>query len=408
MRVLYVNHTSQISGAERSLLTLLEGLPSEVSAMVAAPQGPFADAVHALEVPVNRLQGTAGSLKLHPWHTPVAAAQLGRAAVALGGLARRHRVDVVHANSIRAGIVSVLASRLGGAPAVVHVRDCLPPSAVSRATRRLIGHGAAAVVSNSRYTQGHFLEPGFRAPARVIYNAVDLERFDPARIERSAARAELGLDPADVVLAVVAQLTPWKAQEDAVRIVGRLRAFHPGVRLLLVGSAKFVARATRYDNVAYVRSLERLVDELGLRQEVLWLGEREDVPRVLRAVDIVLVPSWEEPFGRSVSEAMAMEVPVVATSVGGPAELISHGKEGLLLPPRQPERWAGALEALVGDPALRGEMGRAGRELAAVEFAAERHVDDVMSVYGEVVAAAPGARKRETGASNDDQRRIQS
>jgi len=401
MRVLYVNHTSQISGAERSLLTLLAGLPSEVSATIAAPEGPFAEAVRALGLPVHRLQGTAGSLKLHPWHTPVALAQLGRAAAELRRLASRLDVDVVHANSIRAGIVSVLAARLGGPPAVVHVRDCLPPGALSRATRRLIGAGAAAIVSNSQYTQDRFLELGSRPPARfsarVIYNAVDLDRFDPGRSERGEARAALGLDPAHLVLTVVAQLTPWKAQDDAVRIVARLKDLHPGVRLLLVGSAKFVAGATRYDNVAYVRSLERLVDELGVRAAVRWLGEREDVPRVLRATDIVLVPSWEEPFGRSVSEAMAMEVPVVATSVGGPAELVSHAREGLLLPPREPKRWADALEPLIEDPALRDEMGRAGRQRATAELGVDRHVDDVMSLYGEVMAAPPPTRKRETG-----------
>lgn len=92
--------------------------------------------------------------------------------------------------------------------------------------------------------------PGFPARARAIHNAVDLERFDPARIERSEARAELGLDPAGVVLAVVAQLTPWKAQDGAVRIVRLLKDAHPGIRLLLAGSAKFVAGTTRYDNLA--------------------------------------------------------------------------------------------------------------------------------------------------------------
>lgn len=390
MRVLYANHTSAISGAERSLLTLLKGLPGEISPVVAAPEGQFAEAARALGLPLHRLQGTAGSLKLHPWHTPVALAQIGYAAASLRRLADRLGVDVVHANSIRAGIVSVLASRAAGPPAVVHVRDCLPPGAASRATRSLIGHGAAAVVSNSRYTEGRFIEDGSAALARVVYNAVDFERFEPTLVDRAAARVQMGLDPTDVVLAVVGQLTPWKAQDDAVRIACMLKQAHRGIKLLLVGSAKFVAGATRYDNLAYVRSLERLIDGLGVRREVLLLGEREDIPRVLRAIDVVLVPSWEEPFGRSVSEAMAMEVPVAATSVGGPAELISHGKEGLLLPPREPERWARALEPLIGGPALRREMGRAGRERAAVQFAVERHVENVMSVYRAAMAARGG------------------
>jgi len=102
-----------------------------------------------------------------------------------------------------------------------------------------------------------------------------------------------------------------------------------------------------------------------------------------------------------VKEAMAMEVPVVATSVGGPAELISHGKEGLLLPPREPARWAGVLESLITDPALRKSMGTAGRKRAMAELATERHVDGVMSVYRKVMAVSATGRSREGAQAGD-------
>jgi glycosyltransferase involved in cell wall biosynthesis len=297
-------------------------------------------------------------------------------------------VDLVHANSIRAGMVAVLASRLGGAPAVVHVRDCLPPGVVSTATRRWIGSGAAAVVSNSRHTQDRFLDSNARAAAAVVFNPVDLVRFDPSGIDRSAARASLGIGDSTVVLAVIAQLTPWKAQDDAVRAVAQLKETHPDLRLLLVGSAKFVSEATRYDNRAYVASLERLIAGLGMEQDVVFLGERDDVPDILRASDVVLVPSWEEPFGRSVGEAMAMGVPVVATDVGGPRELIEDGREGRVLPPRQPERWAAALGELLEDRGRREEMGRAARQRARRELAVAGKVDEVLAVYRKVMTAA--------------------
>jgi glycosyltransferase involved in cell wall biosynthesis len=370
-----------------------------VSRSVACPEGPLAEALRASGVAVHPIGGTAGSLRLHPLHTTRALAELLGDAIALRRLAVRLGVDLVHANSIRAGLAAILAARLGGAPPVVHVRDCLPPGRATRAIRELICRGAAAVVSNSRFTQERFLVPGSRVRARPLHSPVDLERFDPERVDREEARRGLGLRAEDVVLGVVAQLTPWKGQDLAIRALGRLRESQPAARLLLVGSAKFTSAATRYDNRAYERSLERLVEELGLGDRVLFAGERDDVPRIMSALDVLLMPSWEEPMGRAVAEAMAMGVPVVATAVGGPGELISDGSEGLLLPPRDPERWALALEPLIADAVTREAMGRAGLERARRELGTRTHAEATLAVYRDVVAAdwarpKPGRRTR--------------
>src|SRR5262249_10952391 len=93
------------------------------------------------------------------------------------------------------------------------------------------------------------------------------------------------------VLAVIAQITPWKAQDDAIRIAQILRSEHPGLRLLLVGSTKFDSAATRYDNSAYLESLRRLAAAGPDEGLVSFLGERDDIPEILRAVDLLLVPS---------------------------------------------------------------------------------------------------------------------
>ena len=154
-------------------------------------------------------------------------------------------------------------------------------------------------------------------------------------------------------------------------MVAALRERFPEVRLLLVGAAKFVSGATRYDNVAYTAELEALVSELGLADAVVFTGERQDVPEVLRAIDVLLVPSWEEPFGRTVVEAMAMEVPVLATSEGGPAESLREGVDGHLLPPRDPAAWVEPAARLLSDPALRARDG-AGRQGAGHRAVLER------------------------------------
>jgi glycosyltransferase involved in cell wall biosynthesis len=382
-----VSHTALVSGAEEALCDLLRALPGDVEPCVASPRGPLEQRIQGLGVPVLEIPATDGSLRLHPVHTPRALAQLGRTAVAIRRLASRVRADVVHANSIRAGLAATLAARLGAPKPVVYVHDCLPPGPVASLTRRWIGRGAGVVLANSRYTASHFEMPSFRASVRVVNYGVDVERFDPGRIDRSGARERLGLQDDEVVLAVVGQLTPWKGQDHAIRVLARAIDERPDLRLLLAGSAKFVSRATRFDNQTYVRGLHELVDALGVAGRVAFLGEQADVPQLLRAVDVALVPSWEEPFGRAVTEALAMEVPVVATSVGGPAEVVRDAEEGLLLGPKDLDGWAQAVSRLASDPALRAAMGRRGRDRVARDFSMRRYVDGVLGAYSRSAAA---------------------
>lgn len=386
MNVLYVNHTGEVSGAERSLLGLLEALPGDVHPLVATPPGALLEAVGRLGIPTTVITGTAGSLRLHPVHTPRTLAELSVAALQVRRAARRHRAAVVHANSIRAGIVLGLA-RLSPAATVVHVRDVLPPSPVSSATLRLIAATATTVLANSRYTAAALAAVAPAARLEVVYNAVDLRRFDPERIDRGRARMDLGdAGRRGLLLGVVAQLSPWKGQDTAIEALRLLCEQGIDAHLLLIGSAKFVARSTRFDNRAYVASLRERIAGAGLEDRVSWLGERQDVAELVRALDVLLLPSWEEPFGRALIEAMALGVPVVATDVGGPAEIVEDGREGFLVPPREPQAWARAIRCIAEDPTTAREMGEAGRRRVEQAFTVERHVRALLDVYARAMA----------------------
>jgi len=380
VKVLYANHTAEVSGAERSLLDLLAALPSTVAPRVASPPGRLAAAVEDLGIPTTTITATTGSLRLHPLHTPRALAELSAAAWQLRRAARRHRSELLHANSIRAGIVLGLARP--SAASIVHIRDCLPVGALTTATMRLIAATATTVVANSEYTARSVRAAAPGARLEVVHNPVDLERWDPARIDRARARAGLGMaGERAMLIGVVAQLSPWKGQDTAIEALKLLREQGIDAHLLLIGSAKFVARATRFDNEAYVAGLRRLVADAGLQDYVTWMGEREDVPELVRALDVLLLPSWEEPFGRALIEAMAMNVPVVATNVGGPPEIIEDGREGYLVEPREPGAWARAIRRLAEEPGRGREMGRAGRRRVQEAFSVEHHVSSMLDVY---------------------------
>jgi L-malate glycosyltransferase len=390
VRVLYLNHTGEMSGAERSLLTLLEGLPDHVSAVVTCPEGRLARAAAVLGVPVEAVVGTDASLRLHPVRTPRALGEMVASAWRVRSIARRVRADLVHANSIRAGLIAGLAKRYGGPPVVTAVHDYLPPKLVSRLTQRAIAGNVDMVFGCSRYVAEPFERLDRSVPVRVVYNPIDLDRFSPAVIGRDEARARLGFCDSTFLLGVIGQITPWKAQDDAVRMVARLKARHPEICLLLVGSPKFAS--VRFDNQGFARQLKEMITSLGVEDHVAWLGERADIPEIMRALDLILVPSWEEPFGMAVIESMAMEVPVVATAVGGASEVVTPPENGLLLAPRQPKTWAEVIADLVEQPDIRASMGRAARRRVADFLTVERYVERVLAGYQEVIS--PKSRPR--------------
>jgi glycosyltransferase involved in cell wall biosynthesis len=386
VKVLYVNHTGLVSGGERSLLGLLESLPADVEPRLAGPPGPLHEHADRIGTPTASIVGTACSLKLHPVHTPVAVAAM---AVAAGGVLRAAhswQADVLHANSIRAGMIADPVARALRRPLVVHVRDCLPPSPVTRRLQARLALRAGAVIAISDHVANAFDPRGVSHRLRIIDNPFDLAKLDPGRIDRVAARHRLGIADDDKVLALVGQITPWKGQEDAIRALARVRDEHPTAVLLLVGEAKFVARATRYDNRAYLCRLHELTARLGLGDAVRFLGEREDVPEILRACDVALLPSWDEPFGRAAVEAMAMGAPVVATSIGGPAEIITDGVDGTLVQPRDPARLAIAVNRLLRDPQRRQALGRAARKSVKERFGRDRHASSVTALYRELLS----------------------
>jgi glycosyltransferase involved in cell wall biosynthesis len=353
-----------------------------VEAALACPDGELASAATGLGVPVFPIRPVSLGFRVDALATAHGLSRAIAAAFDIASIARRFRPDVIHANSVRAGMAAI-GARVGGAPApLVHVRDALPPTTAGRLTAALVTRGALLVLANSRFTAGRLCANG-SGEVRVVYNSVDFDRFRAAQADRAAVRRGLSIEPASVVLGVVAQLTPWKAQDDAIRTLALVRRRRPGATLLLVGKAKFRERSTSYDNVSYEASLHRLADSLGLDGAVQFLGERRDLPELLCALDVLLVPSWEEPFGRSVIEAMAAGTPVVATSVGGPSEVINDGETGLLVPPRRPERWAEAVLGLLDDPERADRLARHALESVQARFGQEAQVGKIAALYRE-------------------------
>jgi glycosyltransferase involved in cell wall biosynthesis len=387
-RVLYVNQTAQVSGAERSLLAMIEAVRGEVEPVLACPPGELSEAARGLGVPTTPIAGTLASFRLHPVHTSRGLYEIGRSALQVRAAVGRLRPDLVHANTTRASLLAVLARRREGPPIVAHIRDWAPDGRLPRLVDGIVGRRADAVVANSTTVGEQFRGVPLRRPVQVIHNAVDLARFDPAACDGAAVRRELGIPAGRVVLSVVGQLAPIKGQDDAIETLASLLAAGCDAELLLVGTAKFTAPGASLDNAEFERGLHRLAAERGVAERVRFLGERGDVADVLAATDLMLMPFWREGFGRVAIEAMALGVPVAAAAVGGPLDIVRSGVDGLLLPPRDPSAWASALLPLLGDRERLREMGEQGR-VRARDFSLESQTEAVLGLYRELAGARP-------------------
>ena len=386
MRILFVNHTSRVSGAERSLLELMRRASANSTVILACPDGELllrAKDAGIQTVPLAFPQfGFAMSFR----SSSKAAVRVIKAGLELRRLARQLDVDVIHAGAVRSGLT--LACCLFSKPErTVDVRDVLPRRATAFLVRCAIRLSADTIVFNSRFTRDRF---GATAPARsaVAYPPIDLTPFLdlPLAADRRRGAPTLG---------IIGQITPWKGQDDAVRILAALRGRIPGLTLRVVGSPVFEGDAVSFDNAGFDRQLRALALDLGVADAVEFTGESEDVRAEFAKLDCLLVPSWTEPFGRVVAEGMAAGVPVVATSVGGPAELITNGMTGFLAPPRRVAEWVDPVAAVIEDQGLSHQIAEQAR----------KRVKELLGVEAEV-SKLPRTRRGEGGQQRPRGRRV--
>lgn len=301
-------------------------------------------------------------------------------------------VDLVHTHLYAANVVGRTAARLCGLPVVstLHDADYEPITrlgnpglsawkhavlrAVDRATLQL---AQAEVVAVSQYVADSARRRLGARPERttVIHNAVDTEVFRPGSSdERAPARRELGLSPAEPLVLAVGRMTPQKGHGVLLDALARVSPSSPPPRLALVGDGDLRP------------ALEARARELGIADRVLFLGVRSDVPDLMRAADLLVLPSLHEGFGLVLAEAMACALPVVGSDTGPVPEIVENGRSGILFPPGDAAALAAALARLIDSPGLRAALGAQGRERAVAEFSFATMIGRLESLYERIVA----------------------
>lgn len=216
---------------------------------------------------------------------------------------------------------------------------------------------------------------------RVVYAGVDVSRFDPARADGARVRREWNVPPGTKLLLQVGA-RDWKGWRDVVAAGAILAPRIPDLTVAIV-ACKDDEEKER------VRTLGR---ERGIGDRVLAVGFRSDMPDVLAAADVVADLSYEGlGITGTIREAMALGKPVVASAAGGNPELVEDGVSGILVPPRDPEALATAVEGLLDDPNRATLLGRAARERVLAGFSTEVRLDRIEALYREVLKRGSGA-----------------
>ncbi len=308
-----------------------------------------------------------------------------RAACALAAREARS-VGIVHTNNTNLDrVVGQWAGWRAGVP-VVNTLHAEGPNGVYRdrgvvararrwAERWLARRAVTRVIAVSehvRRTWSADLDAIGVGPERVdvIHPCLELDRFAPIPARRrSDLRAELGAREDDEVIVGVARYVPGKGLEDLVRVLAGVRATRSRARLWLVGDGPLRA------------SLAALASSLGVGDAVTLVGERGDVPDVLRSADVLAFASESEGFGLAPLEAMASELPAVAFALPSLAEFMDDGRNAVLIQGRDVGAMARAIAGLLGDPARGRALGAAGREAVEAGFACERGASRLVEVY---------------------------
>jgi glycosyltransferase involved in cell wall biosynthesis len=307
-----------------------------------------------------------------------------RAIAALARSVRAGGYDIVHTHSSKAGILGRIAARLAGTPVVVHTvhgwsfHPYMSPLArwVYILLERLAARfsDALVVVARGDIERGLQAGVGRAGQYHLIRSAIALEAFDPACVDRAAARAELGFPPEAVVIGNVGRFSAQKNPLDWVRAAGEIGRARPDCRFLLVGDGPLRA------------SVEARLQAEGIANRTVLAGLRRDVPRLLGAMDIFLLTSLWEGLPRVIPQALAMQLPVVANQAGGAAEAVQEGKTGFLCAPGDPRQAAAHCLFLAAHPEARQRMGARGRAFALQEFDLKKMVAQVEALYERLLA----------------------
>lgn len=396
-RVLFFDHTAVWSGGEIALFNLVNELDKSrfKPIVLLGSGGPLVEKIQesGIELHILPLDASIGDTRKDSlgigslW-------QLGRLwnvfsyTFALSRWIRENKIDLVHTNSLKADVLGGLAARMAQVPVIWHVRDriaddYLPATAtyVFRLMSRIIPN---FVIANSASTLSCLKLESEKSS--TVYSGVDLRRraevvHDGIGQEPFEKKMSLDTDCRSFRrIGLIGRISPWKGQHVFIKAAQLIAKEFPDVKFCIVGAALF-------NEHQYEQEIRELVKTLNLESSVEFLGFRDDIPKIVESLDIVVHASTTgEPFGQVIVEGMASGKPVVATNGGGVPEIVIHEVTGYLIPMNDHIAMAEAICTLLENPERAHFMGECGAERVRTHFSIERTARNVESIYEKLLA----------------------
>ncbi|MCC6486344.1 MAG: glycosyltransferase [Candidatus Hydrogenedentes bacterium] len=358
MRILHVDEQSGWRGGEQQASYLIRGLIARGHACVIAGRrgSPFLIRDHGGEVTARVDAPFRGEADL--WSAWILARAL-----------RRFDIDLVHSHTSHALTYAILACALARRGKVVASRrvDFSPRKNAFSHWKYTRADGIVAISHRIAEVMRGFGVP--ESKLMVVHSGIDPARMDVEPLPRE----ELGVPSDAPLIGNVAALVGHKDQATLIAAMPAVLSVQPQARLLIAGEGPLRG------------ALERQIAELGVGHAVRLLGYRDDIPRLIKTLDVFVLSSSEEGLGTSVLDAMAAGIPVVATRAGGIPEMVRDNETGLLAPIGDPSAFARAVTAMLGDSALRARLARRAGKLVAEHFTYQRMVEGNEEVYRRVL-----------------------
>lgn len=369
-RILYLNVASTVSGAEMSLITLLRHLNREAFEPIVGLPGPGPLVERLARLGVETVMIPQQKLKARnplPYLKTV---------LCLVNLVRRRGVDLIHSNMDICNQYGLVAARLTGIPIICHTRNMLS----KRPFQRMLLRYADVLIANSRAVKASYARCVAKSQkVMIIHNGVDLDEFSTIRARSGMFRKKLGIPDDAFVVGHIARICPEKGQHTLIDAMALVAKTQSKAYALIVGD-------TIVDNsTAFLMSLKQRVLEYELTERVIFISFVDNIVDLYVDLDLVVLPSLYEAFGRTLIEAMAMEKPVIASGVGGPLEIVENGVTGFLVPPNDPVKLAEAILKVMDNRDVAREFGMNGRKRVERLFSIEQNVRKTEQVYLETL-----------------------
>ncbi len=208
----------------------------------------------------------------------------------------------------------------------------------------------------------------------TLYNGLQLENYLPEAHSREELRRSLGISPEKTVIGFVGRFTPKKGLNEFLTAAAQIAQSNKDVCFLVVGG-------TSHGEAEYAADIDRMIEQLNLRESLILPGFQKDVAPYMAAMDVLAFPSHKESFGNILVEAMAMKLPVVASNSGAVPEIVQDGVSGILVPPKNAPALQAGLENILEKRAAWAAMGAAGRKIVEEKFNYEGHIQALEAHY---------------------------